>query len=112
MNTFLKRLITNSPNELITYAEFMGAALYHPQFGYYMNEKQKIGRQGDFITTSNISDIYGRIMAKWFSHACKKAQLAPVFCEIGAGNGRFAEAFLHEWQETVKTPLKYIIVES
>src|SRR4051812_25834568 len=46
------------------------------------------------------------------SHACKKAQLAPVFCEIGAGNGRFAEAFLHEWQETIKTPLKYIIVES
>ena len=57
MNTFFKRLITNSPNELISYSEFIGAALYHPEFGYYMKDKQKIGRQGDFITTSNISDI-------------------------------------------------------
>ncbi|MGF6948443.1 SAM-dependent MidA family methyltransferase [Neobacillus sp. B4I6] len=112
MNIFLKSLISNSPNELITYADFMGAALYHPDFGYYMKDKQKIGRQGDFITTSNISDIYGRMMAKWFSHLCEWTQLAPVFCEIGAGNGRFAEAFLQEWHETIKTPLKYIIVES
>ncbi len=112
MITFLKSLISNSPNELITYAEFMGAALYHPEFGYYMKDKQKIGRQGDFITTSNISDIYGRLMAKWFSHICKREKLAPVVCELGAGNGRFAQAFLQEWQETIQTPLKYIIVES
>ena len=31
--------------------------------------------------------------------------LDPVFCEIGAGNGRFAKAFLQEWDETIKTPL-------
>ncbi|MFL6563218.1 MAG: SAM-dependent methyltransferase, partial [Bacillus sp. (in: firmicutes)] len=112
MNTFLKALISESPNSLITYAEYIGAALYHSEFGYYMRDKQKIGRQGDFITTSNISDIYGRMMAKWFSHVCKMAQLAPVFCEIGAGNGRFAKAFLQEWKETIQTQLKYIIVES
>jgi SAM-dependent MidA family methyltransferase len=90
----------------------MDAALYHPEFGYYMKDKQKIGRQGDFITTSNISDIYGSLMAKWFFHICKMEKLAPVVCEIGAGNGRFAQAFLQEWQETIQTPLKYIIVES
>ncbi|MEH7074031.1 class I SAM-dependent methyltransferase [Neobacillus drentensis] len=112
MNTFLKALITNSPNQLITYAEYMGAALYHPEFGYYMKNKQKIGREGDFITTSNISDLYGRMMAKWFSHICEKFHLSPVFCEVGAGNGRFARAFLQEWKESIQTPIKYIIVES
>ena len=112
MNTFLKSLISNAPNKLITYAEYMGAALYHPEFGYYMKDKQKIGREGDFITSSNISDLYGRMVAKWFFHVCKRAHLAPVFCEIGAGNGRFAKAFLQEWKETIQTPLKYIIVES
>lgn len=111
MNTFLKALISNSSNELITYARYIEAVLYHPEFGYYMKDKQKIGRQGDFITTSNISDLYGRMMAKWFSFVCKRAQLAPVFCEIGAGNGRFAKAFLQEWKETIQTPLTYIIVE-
>lgn len=112
MITFLKSLISKSPTKLITYAEFMGASLYHPEFGYYMKDKQKIGRQGDFITTSNIFDIYGRMIAKWFSDVCKTTQLAPVFCEIGAGNGRFAQSFLQEWHETIQTPLKYIIVES
>src|SRR4051812_44772053 len=112
MNTFLKALILDSPNGLITYAKYIEAVLYHPQIGYYMRDKQKIGRQGDFITTSNISDIYGRIVAKWFSRVCKKAQLAPTFCEIGAGNGRFAHAFLQEWKESIQTPLKYIIVDS
>jgi SAM-dependent MidA family methyltransferase len=112
MITFLKSLISNSPSKLITYAEYIGAALYHAELGYYMKDKQKIGRQGDFITTSNISDIYGRLMAKWFSHICETKQLAPVFCEIGAGNGRFAMAFLQEWKETIQSPLKYMIVES
>ncbi|WP_066064261.1 class I SAM-dependent methyltransferase [Neobacillus soli] len=112
MITYLRNLIFNSPNKLISYAEYIGAALYHPEFGYYMKDKQKIGRLGDFITTSNISDVYGRMMAKWFSYVCETSKLAPVFCEIGAGNGRFAKAFLQEWNESIRTPLHYFIVES
>ncbi|MDQ0197309.1 class I SAM-dependent methyltransferase [Neobacillus ginsengisoli] len=112
MLNYLKGLISNSPTKLLTYAEYIGAVLYHPELGYYMKNNQKIGRQGDFITTSNISDIYGRLIAKWFSRVCAKNELAPVFCEIGAGNGRFAKAFLQEWHDTINAPLQYIIVES
>lgn len=112
MLKYLKSLISNSPTNLISYAEYMEAVLYHPEYGYYMKDKQKIGRQGDFITTSNISDIYGRIVAKWFSSVCKKHNLDPNFCEIGAGNGRFAYAFLQEWEKSIKTPINYLIVES
>jgi SAM-dependent MidA family methyltransferase len=112
MITYLKRLISNSETNLISYAEYIEAVLYHPELGYYMKNKQKIGGQGDFITTSNISDIYGRMMAKWFSRVCRENNLNPIFCEIGAGNGRFAHAFLQEWEESIKTSLKYIIVES
>lgn len=112
MITYLQNIISQSPNKLISYADFIGAALYHPEFGYYMKEQQKIGRQGDFITTSNISDVYGRLMAKWFSFVCGENHLPFAFCEIGAGNGRFAQAFLQEWTETVNTPLEYIIIET
>ena len=112
MIAYLRSLITNSPTHLISYAEYIDAVLYHPEFGYYMKNKQKIGSQGDFITTSNISDIYGRITAKWFASVCKKNNLEPTFCEIGAGNGRFAYAFLQEWEDSIKTPLTYMIVES
>ncbi|MED4204393.1 class I SAM-dependent methyltransferase [Neobacillus mesonae] len=112
MITYFQNLISNSPNQLISYADFMAAALYHPESGYYMKEKQKIGRQGDFITTSNISDVYGRLMAKWFSFVSHKNDLPAIFCEIGGGNGRFAHAFLQEWTETIKTPIQYIIIET
>lgn len=112
MISYLKSLITNSATHLITYADYMEAVLYHPELGYYMKSKQKIGKQGDFITTSNISDIYGRLVAKWFARVCRENDLEPVFCEIGAGNGRFAHAFLQEWDDSIRTPLTYIIVES
>ncbi len=112
MITYLKDLIFQSPEQLITYADYINAVLYHPEHGYYMKAKQKIGKAGDFITTSNVSDIFGRTLAKWFSFLCRENQLAPVFCEVGAGNGRFARAFLEEWNESIKTPLRYIIIES
>lgn len=112
MITYLQTLISNSPTKLISYADYIGAVLYHHEYGYYMKEKQKVGRQGDFITTSNISDVYGRLMAKWFSFFCEKTTLSPVFCEIGGGNGRFAKAFLQEWHESIHTPLQYIMVEA
>lgn len=112
ITAYLKSLIDRSPSKLITYGEFIEAVLYHPEFGYYMKEKQKIGRDGDFITSSNISDLFGRIIAKWFSQLIRHHQLDPVFCEVGAGNGRFAKAFLEEWAESVRKPLQYIIVES
>ncbi|MFZ7945388.1 MULTISPECIES: class I SAM-dependent methyltransferase [Bacillaceae] len=111
MNTYLQTLISNSEAGFISYADYIEAALYHPEFGYYMRDKQKIGKKGDFITTSNISDVYGRLAAKWFSSICVKTNLPPVFCEIGAGNGRFAKAFLQEWNESIKAPLQYFIVE-
>lgn len=112
MFTYLKNLIFNSPAKHITYAEYIEAVLYHPDLGYYMKEKQKIGRKGDFITSSNISDVFGRTIANWFAFICEKYKLNPVFCEVGAGNGRFAKAFLDEWNDKIKTPLTYLIVES
>jgi SAM-dependent MidA family methyltransferase len=112
MIQYLDTLISNSIDKFITYADFMNAALYHPEYGYYMKNREKIGRQGDFITASNFSDVYGRLVANWFSHFCEMTGLSPVFCEIGAGNGRFARAFLEEWHQNQKLAVKYIIVES
>jgi SAM-dependent MidA family methyltransferase len=112
MITYLQRLISTSSTKLITYADYMNAVLYHPEQGYYMKDKEKIGRQGDFITSSNISDLYGKMTARWFSHYCLKTGLDAVFCEIGAGNGRFAHAFLQEWYKSAQGPITYIIVET
>lgn len=111
MKTFLINYIMEQPQKMITYAQYMEFVLYHPQYGYYMKMKEKIGSEGDFITTSNISDIFGRTVARWFVSLVTEGKVPPAFCEIGAGNGRFAQAFLAEWKEHSSAPLTYVIIE-
>lgn len=111
MKAYLKERILSQSSKLITYATFISDALYHPKWGYYIKQGEKVGRRGDFITTSNISDIYGRIMAKWFLKLMKEYDLPAKVCEIGAGNGRFAAAFLDEWSKDTSELLQYFIVE-
>lgn len=112
MKDLLQKEINNRPEKMISYAEYMNLVLYHPERGYYMKDKEKLGKKGDFITTSNFSDIYGRLIAKWYMRKVQEtAGLEPAVCEIGAGNGRFARAFIEEWNQQSNQPLKYYIVE-
>ncbi|MFC0415671.1 class I SAM-dependent methyltransferase [Cytobacillus solani] len=111
MINYLKDYILKSPSQKITYADYIMQTLYHLQYGYYMNDKRKIGREGDFITTSNISDIYGRSIAKWFYRKAIELNLPFSICEIGAGTGRFAKAFIDEWKTISAEPIQYYILE-
>jgi SAM-dependent MidA family methyltransferase len=45
--------IAASPQQRITFAEYMNLVLYHPQHGYYNIDRPNIGKQGDFITSSD-----------------------------------------------------------
>ncbi|PLR89502.1 class I SAM-dependent methyltransferase [Bacillus sp. T33-2] len=111
MKNIIKEMINDSPVAMISYAEFINAALYHPMLGYYMKDKVKIGKGGDFITTSNISDVFGETISKWYAEQSANHNLPPVVCEIGAGNGRFARAFIDGWRRHSGGSLEYRIVE-
>ncbi|WP_411333452.1 class I SAM-dependent methyltransferase [Metabacillus indicus] len=82
----------------ISYAEYMNLVLYHPEHGYYSSTRQKIGKGGDFYTSSNVSDVYAKVFAAFFSRMVEKDLAEPAFCEIGGGTGRFLEALLLEWK--------------
>ncbi len=112
MLSFLKEFIESNPENKITYADFITQVLYHPEHGYYMKDKIKIGREGDFITSSNVSNIYGQAIAKWFLQQVKEYKLTPSVCEIGAGSGRFAQAFIEEWYKQTSEELHYYILEA
>ena len=111
MLNYLNNYINQQPLKMISYAEYMNFVLYHAQLGYYMKEGEKIGRNGDFITTSNMADIFGGTLARWFANLVRNEWIAPQICEIGAGNGRFAKAFLQEWYASENPELTYYIVE-
>lgn len=112
MHNIIIEKIKQKSSQLISYAEFMELALYHPTKGYYMRDQVKIGKSGDFITTSNVSDIFGTIFSKWFLKQVINNSITPAVCEIGAGNGRFAKAFLDTWNAETNIPLSYYIVET
>ncbi|MCQ6273710.1 SAM-dependent methyltransferase [Bacillus sp. V3B] len=111
MQNFLINYLNDKPEKMISYAEYMNLVLYHPKLGYYMREGEKIGRNGDYITSSNMADIFGRTFARWYAGQVKIQSYSPQVCEMGAGNGRFAKAFLEEWYGSGNPEINYFILE-
>ncbi|MFC1919447.1 hypothetical protein ACFLWX_01475 [Chloroflexota bacterium] len=47
----------------ITFAEFMEMALYFPKLGYYTSSKQKIGADGDFLTSPTTHPVFATLIS-------------------------------------------------
>ncbi|WP_078428737.1 class I SAM-dependent methyltransferase [Alkalihalobacterium alkalinitrilicum] len=106
--------IRNQSNKKIDYAEYMEKVLYDPHYGYYMKEKHKIGKTGDFFTTSNVHPIFAKVFCSIFHEVILKNNLPFVVCEIGGGTGRFSFELLKEWQNKFPdsfNKLTYYIIE-
>jgi pteridine reductase len=58
LDEIIRNKITEN-NNFIGFDEFMSMALYHPGKGYYSNGSKKFGRDGDFITAPETSDLFG-----------------------------------------------------
>ncbi|MEZ5691727.1 MAG: SAM-dependent methyltransferase [Rickettsiales bacterium] len=72
----------------INVAEFMSYALSHPEYGYYM-KRDPLGKEGDFVTSPEISQVFGEMIGGWLAHSWlllgSPEDVAMV--EIGAGRG-------------------------
>ncbi|WLR49773.1 SAM-dependent methyltransferase [Bacillus tianshenii] len=112
MLDILREKIKASKNNCISYAEYMETALYHPVKGYYMKEKQKLGKGGDFYTSMHVHDVFAKMFAKLFAKFFALTDMPPVICEAGGGDGRFAHAVITAWEEQSSKPLTYCIIET
>ena len=75
----------------ITFAEFMGHCLYHPEYGYYMTARRRIGKEGDFFTSSSVHVLFGRLLARQVQQMDELLGGAPLtITEQGAGEGHLA----------------------
>lgn len=84
--------IQASPEHRITFAAFMGLALYHPEHGYYASSHQQLGPSGDFITASHLGNDFGALLAEQLVEMWARLGHPHPFdiIEMGAGQGQLA----------------------
>ena len=72
----------------ITFADFMDLALYHPEYGYYTSGKEKIGKRGDYYTSSDVHSVFGGLIARQLEQMWRLlGSNRFTVVEIGAGKG-------------------------
>jgi SAM-dependent MidA family methyltransferase len=76
----------------ISFADFMAAALYDPEAGYYARGAA-IGEPGDFLTSPHVSPAFAGTLARLFCIDAEALEGPVDFVEVGAGEGRFLEDF-------------------
>ena len=114
----LKRFILSQIESrgAVPFAQFMDWCLYHPQFGYYQTEGIKIGKEGDYYTSSCVHGLFGYLVAKQLRQMSEiLGGEAFDLVEMGGGRGFLCEDILHWAKE--KAPsfyrnLRYTIIET
>jgi SAM-dependent MidA family methyltransferase len=108
--------IASSPQQRITFAEYMERVLYDPQFGYYATNQVKIGPAGDFYTAPHLGPDFAELLAEQFVQMWQMIGKPITFTlvEMGAGQGLVAAdilAYVESTQPEFFAALDYLIVE-
>lgn len=84
----------------IPFSEFMEQALYHPAYGYYTAARTRIGKQGDFFTSSSVHSCFGQLIARQLEQMWQLlGQDSFIIAEQGAGEGHLCLDILDSLEE-------------
>ena len=67
---------------------YMELCLIHPQHGYYVS-RDPLGREGDFTTAPEVSQMFGELLGLWTASVWKSIGSPPMLrlVELGPGRG-------------------------
>lgn len=78
----------------ITFAEYMRMALYEPGYGYYVTGPARMGWEGDYYTSTDVSSLFahcmGRQLLRMWEQLGQPARFTVL--EQGAGRGDLGRA--------------------
>jgi SAM-dependent MidA family methyltransferase len=94
----------------ISFADYMGAALYAPALGYYAAGARKFGADGDFVTAPELTPLFGRTLARQLADVLGKLADAEII-ELGPGTGRLAADVLAALSAHAALPSRYRLLE-
>jgi SAM-dependent MidA family methyltransferase len=76
----------------------MAMCLYDDEYGYYRSGKVRIGKQGDFYTSSAVGSVMGDKLAAYAAGLIESFGGAADSAEWGAGTGRLSRHILAAWK--------------
>ncbi len=96
----------------IPFATYMQMALYEPDYGYYVSGPARMGWEGDYFTSSDVSNFFahclGRQLLQLWQQSGEPAQFSVL--EQGAGRGNLAQGvqlWVEQEQPDFYKALKY-----
>ena len=98
----------------LSFRDFMEMALYYPELGYYNSMTNKIGEDGDFYTSANLSESFGAMIARQIEEMWEILQRKPfTIIEYGAGTGLLCRDILQYLKNNSQLykHLRYCIIE-
>jgi SAM-dependent MidA family methyltransferase len=107
---FILQQIKASPQQRLTFADYMHHALYAPGLGYYSAGNHKLGAEGDFVTAPEISALFSQCLARQCAQLLEAMPQAAII-EFGAGSGVMAADILLTLENLQRLPRVYYIVD-
>ena len=92
----------------------MEMALYEPELGYYTSQKTRIGKSGDFYTSSHLHPAFGIMIGKQIEEMWEIMNRPSIFqiVEMGSGAGYLCKDILDYLKNReLFNSLNYTIVE-
>lgn len=108
---FEETIKTTGPIPLLTY---MRQCLTHPQFGYYTTRNPLDLRTGDFVTSPEISSVFGEMIGIYYFQLWK-SQGCPSsinFVEFGPGKGTLMNDVVRVFHKLSKMKLNIVMIET
>ncbi len=99
MNNKLKNFGFTS-NKKIPVDKFLEKVLYQPRVGYY-NNRVPFGKDGDFVTSPIISNLFSEILAIWMISTWEKFERPKIFnlVELGPGDGSLTKILIQTFKK-------------
>jgi len=98
----------------VSFHDFMEMSLYYPELGYYTSINDKIGKNGDYYTSSGLTSLFGAMIGKQLEEMWHMAGKEPfTIVEYGAGTGLLCHDILEYLKNNRKlyNELNYCIIE-
>lgn len=98
----------------LSFRDFMEMALYYPELGYYNSAQKKIGAEGDFYTSANLTAAFGAMIGRQMEEMWQILEKKPFkIVEYGAGTGLLCHDILDYLKNNsdLYDSLNYCIIE-